>query len=187
MTSPSFKNLLSRSLLILAAGASLRVLVTHEAFAHFSVREGLHCTSHPAGYPNCCSTYSWGECPPGVNPPIKKGFKVCNYSGYLKAQVAYGYHSGAYWWAKGWYTIPQGDCKVVDSRELRNRYYYIHAKSIDSRYAVKDWSTGKADIASFCVLSSAFDIPDSNVCQERSENFVKIDVRDAKGHTLQLR
>ena len=98
---------------------------------------------------------------------------VCNDTGH-KLQAAIAYKSttsdSTDWISEGWWSIDGGDCKVVMSGDLTNRYIYLYAESDYKK------RTGPYD---FCVSNTSFTIhgADAN-CEARGYQTYQFDEND---------
>lgn len=110
--------------------------------------------------------------------PAHAFFEICNATSET-VWTALGYYQNDQWWARGWWRLSPGECKLPIGESLRNRYYYVHAHT-SSRSAT--WE----DNYRFCTSSRAFNLQDSSNCSENSERFVQVDTRDYTGFTFNL-
>jgi uncharacterized membrane protein len=96
----------------------------------------------------------------------------------VRLQTAIGYVEHGTWYSRGWLIFEPGECAVVLSGPLRNRYYYSYAKDTNDR----TWS-GESR---FCVQPEAFLIDSSADCDSRGyeeKGFAKFDIGTATSFT----
>jgi uncharacterized membrane protein len=101
---------------------------------------------------------------PGV---LEAQLTFCNASP-LTMEMAVGYPSGTQWFARGWYVLDSGECGVVVSEPLTNRYYYGFAQTAGGGMA---WPGTQP----MCVSGNKFTLPNGS-CDEAVKNFEMLDV-----------
>ena len=120
-------------------------------------------------------------------------FRVCNKAG-AQLDVAIGYENGRQGWiSEGWWTLKVGECTVVLSGNLNNRYYYVYAENGDGG----EWNGEDSKSGDFCVKDEKFKLyldrygKDINeeVCKKHGlvyKNFYEVDVGNYKRWTQTL-
>ena len=116
-----------------------------------------------------------------LSTQAQAGLTFCN-----KADVAHSFavafKDGDGFLSKGWWNIDPGECKIVVSGDLKQRYYYFRANATG-----RDFTGGKY---AFCTVTKAFDIIGDENCKARGYDktlFKKLDTgKTAKDFTLNL-
>ena len=104
--------------------------------------------------------------------------KVCNKT-VDTVYFAVGYKQGDDWFSEGWWTVKSGQCKVPIGKDLKKRYYYVYASSIDDKHVVDGNYR-------FCAANKAFTIKGDSNCLLRgfkSLGFRKVDVGQSYSYT----
>lgn len=113
--------------------------------------------------------------------PASAQLKLCNETGGKRA-FAIAQKVDGDWQSEGWWNIADGDCAVVEGKELTQRYYYYHAM-------LNGKVTHKGDY-SFCTQKEIFEIRGQDECEARgykSSTFNVIDTgTSAKKFTFTL-
>ncbi|WP_406645479.1 DUF1036 domain-containing protein [Aliisedimentitalea scapharcae] len=113
-----------------------------------------------------------------LSGPAWAGLEICNDTSEQQA-VAIGYKSDDQWVSEGWWNIPAQECRSPIQSDLKNRYYYMMARS-------DGWEFADENIL-FCVQSEVFTIVGDENCEARgyeTGRFIKIDTgTTAKQHT----
>ncbi|MBD2456667.1 DUF1036 domain-containing protein [Nostoc sp. FACHB-87] len=109
-----------------------------------------------------------------------QGLKICNQTN-VSVTTAIGYAENNKWYAEGWWKLSPRECARVYSSSLKNRYYYVYARSYGTSENLA-WN-GRSR---FCVSNQAFKLSNSKTCEIKSEGFRKIDVGNNKEFTYNL-
>ena len=107
-------------------------------------------------------------------------FEICNDTD-ERISTAFASPSRGDWRSKGWWILDGGECAIVLSGRLGNRYYYVHGQGDDGGQWTGDHS--------FCTTQRAFEILGGRNCRARGydrHSFFQVDTTDADNFTLTL-
>jgi uncharacterized membrane protein len=108
---------------------------------------------------------------------------ICNESG-LPMYIAVAWSEDNDWKSRGWFNMGAGECATMISGDLRSRYYWYYAESLEKKLI---WSgAGKDHSGAFCVISDAFFFRDANRTDCDDREFRRIDTGDDVAYTLSL-
>lgn len=111
----------------------------------------------------------------------KAEFEICNASG-DDVTVAFGYRDDGVWTSTGWWNIAKGECSIVYSYSLRDRYYYYYAEEVENG------GTWGGDYV-FCATDEAFTIAGDADCKSRGYDaygFREVDVGESVRYSIDL-
>lgn len=109
---------------------------------------------------NIRSSLLWATAPLAIMiaAPAAAQLKLCNETGGKRA-FAIAQQVNGEWQSEGWWNIADGECAVVEGKELTQRYYYYHA-------TLNGKATHGGDY-SFCTQKEIFDIKGQGECEAR--------------------
>lgn len=112
--------------------------------------------------------------------PASAGFEVCN-DGLQKQTVAIAYRSNGEWVSEGWWSVNDGECKMLKGGDLKSRYFYYRIKADGGTFVGEDYY--------FCTDTKAFTIEGKSDCEARGfakEEFSELDTGDHTSFKLTL-
>lgn len=112
------------------------------------------------------ATFVWGT------DQARADFSVCN-KAHQTIFVALGAKKEDRWEAEGWWEIFPGDCALLVSGALPNRYYYVRGEGADG----STWDGDKY----FCTMQTRFVLVDDKNCVAHNidrEGFIEVDTGD---------
>jgi uncharacterized membrane protein len=109
----------------------------------------------------------------GAAPALAE-LRICNDTG-VPQSVAVGYRSGEGWASEGWWTIGQGQCKIVLGGELDQQYYFYRSEADDWTFVGQGYF--------FCTSATEFTIAGPRDCAARGYERREFRVIDTGGKT----
>jgi uncharacterized membrane protein len=107
----------------------------------------------------------------------------CNESGQtLNVSVAWSENSD--WKSRGWFVMKPQECKAAIQGNLKSRYYWYYADSVDGSLV---WNgNGTENSGVFCVINDKFFFRDANRTDCEYEVFKRIDTGESLAYAMSL-